>query len=180
MTYNILACGQSCEKYHGHGLSIGVNDVFKYGHRPTVLGIWNHRNRFTQDRIETIRRTNPVKLYTDSDSWQKYFPDVVMVKLRSWDGHLRKDPDRLAHAHTSPFIAMSLAYNLGATKIVLWGADFQDHQTWSKQNPQMPIELRQYRQLTDALRREGVKVFLGAPGSILEEFLTVDYEQIHI
>jgi hypothetical protein len=76
---------------------------------------------------------------------------------------------------------MSLAYNLGATKIVLWGCDFVTHDTWTKQNPQMAIELRQYRQLVDALRREGVKVYLGCKGSLLEEFLTVDInEQVQV
>src|SRR5687767_1955232 len=177
MTYNILACGDSCANYHGHGLSIGLNDCFKFGHKPNILGIFNHRNRFTQDRINTILKTRPVKFYADSESWQKYFPDMIQVKLRSWDGHLYKTPDRLAHAHTSPFIGMSLAYNLGATKIVLWGADFVNHDTWTKQNPQMAIEIRQYRQLIDALRREGIKVYLGCKGSLLEEFLTVDINE---
>lgn len=176
MTINILGCGESTKQYHGHGMSIGVNDCLKHGHKPNLLGIWNHRNKFTPDRVSTIIKTNPIKLYTDTDSWDKYFPDIVKVKLRSWDGHVRKEPDRLAHAHTSPFIAMSLAYNLGATKIVLWGADFITHGTWSKSNPQMSIELRQYRQFTDALRREGVRVYLGAHGSLLEEFLTIDNE----
>jgi hypothetical protein len=180
MTYNILACGQSCAKFHGHGLTIAVNDAFKYGHHPNILGIWNHRSKFTQDRIETIVKTKPGKFYSDSDSWEKYFPDMVKVKLRSWDGHLYRTPDRLAHTDTSPFIAMSLAYNLGATKIVLWGADFQTHKIWTKQNPHMPSELRQYRQFVDALRREGVKVYLGTPGSLLEEFLTIDYEKVHV
>lgn len=173
MTYHILGCGESCSHYHGHGLSIGVNDCFKYGKQPNVLGIWNHRSKFTQDRIKTITETNPVKFYSDSDSWEKYFPNMIKVKLRSWDGILRKEADRLQHAHTSPFIAMSLAYNLGATKIVLWGADFNTHNTWTKTNPQMAIELRQYRQFVDALRKEGVKVHLGAGGSLLEQFLTI-------
>ncbi len=180
MTYNILACGASCAKFHGHGLTIAVNDAFKYGHRPNILGIWNHRSKFTQERIETIVKTKPGKFYSDSDSWEKYFPEMIKVKLRSWDGHLYKTPDRLSHAHTSPFIAMSLAYNLGATKIVLWGADFTTHKVWTKQNSEMAIELRQYRQFVDALRREGVKVYLGASGSLLEEFLTIDYEKVHV
>lgn len=174
MTYHILGCGESCAQYHGHGLSIGVNDCFKYGKRPNILGIWNHRNRFTPDRVETIKRTNPVKLYTDNDSWEPYFENRVHVKLRSWDGHLRKEPDRLAHAHTSPFIAMSLAYNLGASKIILWGADFVTHKEWTKQNPQMAIEMRLYEQLINSLRREDVKVYLGAGGGLLEKFLTVN------
>lgn len=177
MRYDIIACGDSAKDWHlkATGISILLNDAFKWGHKGSILAIFNHKSRFTQDRIDTILKTRPVKFYADSDSWEKYFPDMVKVKLRSWDGILRKEPDRLQHCHTSPFIAMSLAYNLGASKIVLWGADFTTtHHTWNKTNPQMVVELRQYRQLVDALRREGVKVFLGAPGSLLEEFLTID------
>lgn len=139
-----------------------------------MLGIWNHRNKFTQDRVDTIVKTNPIRLYTDNDSWDRYFSNVVKVKTRSWDGHLRKEPDRLASASTSPFIAMSLAYNLGATKIVLWGADFQTHHTWTKQNPQMAMELRAYEQFINALRREEIKIYLGTTGSLLEKFLTIN------
>lgn len=180
MTYHIIACGETAKQWHGQGLSIGLNDYFKYGKKASILAIFNHRSRFTPDRIETILKTRPVKFYSDSDSWEKYFPDMIRVKLRSWDGHLYKTPDRLAHTDTGPFICMSLAYNLGATKIVLWGADFQNHKTWTKQNPEMAIELRQYRQLVDALRREGIKVYLGAHGSLLEQFLTVDNHDIQV
>lgn len=177
MTWHIVACGDSAKQWHGHGLSIGLNDYYKHGKKANILGIFNHRSKFTQDRINTILKTRPIKFYGDSDSWEKYFPDMIKVKLRSWDGHLRKDPERLTHAHTSPFIGMSLAYNLGATKIVLWGCDFENHHTWTKQNPQMAVELRQYKQFTEALRNAGVKVFLGAHGSLLEQFLTVDNGQ---
>jgi hypothetical protein len=180
MTYNIIACGDSASKWDGNGLSIGLNDCMKFGKKPTILGIFNHRNKFTQDRIETILKTRPVKFYADHDCWQKYFPEMIQVKLRSWDGHLYKTPDRLTHAHTSPIIGMSLAYNLGASKIILWGCDFKTHGTWTKQNPQMAVELRQYKQFVEALRREGIKVYLGANGSLLEEFLTVyQHEDVH-
>jgi hypothetical protein len=181
MTINIVACGETASQYPGHGMSIGLNDSFKYGHQPNILGVFNHRSKFTQDRLNTIIKTKPVKFYADSDSWEKYFPAMIKVKLRSWDGHLYKTPDRLAHAHTSPFIGMSLAYNLGASKIVLWGCDFINHHTWVRSNSQMIIELRQYRQFVDALRREGVKTYLGAHGSLLEEFLTIaTNEDVHI
>lgn len=174
MTYHIIACGDSAKHWHGQGLSIGLNDFYKHGKKTTIMGIFNHRSKFTPDRLDTILKTRPIKFYGDSDSWSNHFPDMIRVKLRSWDGILRKEPDRLTHANTSPFIAMSLAYNLGASKIILWGADFESHRMWNKTNPEMQTELRQYRQFTDALRREGVKVHLGAKGSLLEEFLTVE------
>lgn len=173
MTYHILGCGKTTAKYDGHGISIGVNDCFRYGHKPNMLVICNHKTKFPADRLKMILDTRPVTLYTNCNSWDKDFRHNVMVKLRSWDGILRHEPDRLQCAQTSPFIAMSLAYNLGATKLVLWGVDFIDHSTFSKGNSQTPMELRMYRGFIEELRRNGIKTYLGAPGSLLEEFLTV-------
>lgn len=173
MTYNIIGCGHSASKYDGHGLSIGVNDCFKYGHRPSLLLVCNHKNRFPAERRKTILDTRPVTLYTTSQTWDNDFPSRVMVNYRSWDGNLRQDVTRLTSANTSPIMAMSLAYSLGATKLILWGVDFIDHSDFSKSNPETKLEIRQYRGFTEALRREGIKTYLGAAGSALEEFLTV-------
>lgn len=176
MTFFIIACGSSAENWfnHPHDKSILLNDAYKFGHKGDYLGIWNHRSKFPDPRLQTILSTRPIKMFSDSESWRNYFPEMETTRLRSWDGHLRHDITRLEHAHTSPFIGMSLAYNLGATKIVLFGADFQNHSQWHKGNSEMKTELRAYRQLCDALNLEGVEVILGAPGSLLEEFLRVE------
>lgn len=176
MTYTIQGCGQTGEAWDGTGLAIGVNDCFKFGKRTSILLICNHRSKFPESRIEIIKQHNPTKFYTDSNSWRYIFPNFTQVMLRSWDGILRKESNRLQHADSSPFIAMSLAYNLGATKMVLYGVDFNDHHYISAGKAKM--EIRQYRQLTEVLRSKGVKVFLGAPGSLLEEFLMVEKQTV--
>lgn len=174
MTISIVACGSSGEHWDGHGLAIGVNDCFKFGKRTPILLIANHFSKFPADRVETIKQHNPTKFYTDNNSWRHIFPNFIQVHLRSWDGILRKEPDRLQHADTSPFIAMSLAYNLGASKIVLYGADFKNHHLYQETASRTKMELRSYKQFVDRLREKGVKVVLGAPGSLLEEFLTIE------
>jgi hypothetical protein len=172
MTYSVIGCGPSGEHWDGHGLSIGVNDCFKFGKRTPILLIANHFSKFPTERIETIKQHNPTKFYTDNNSWRHIFPNFIQVHLRSWDGILRKDADRLQHANSSPFIAMSLAYNLGASKIVLYGVEFNDHPHF--RNGMERMEVRQYKQFIERLREKGIKVVLGAPGSLLEEFLTVE------
>lgn len=174
MTYNIIACGETGSKWDGTGLSIGVNDCWKFGKATQSLLICNQPARFSRERLEVITRSRPLKFYTNSHMWKGFFSDYTLIKLRSWDGHLRKDV--VQHTDTSPFVAMSLAYQLGATKIVLWGVDFTTHHIYNTMNGNAKMEVRQYRQFIDALRLEGVDTYLGARGGLLEEFLTVYHE----
>lgn len=171
MTYNIIASGETGSKWDGIGLSIATNDSWKWGKPTQSLLVCNQPSRFTPDRLETITRSRPQKFYTNSHMWKGYFSEYTLLKLRSWDGHLRKDVTQ--HTDTSPFIAMSLAYQLGATKIILWGVDFQTHKFYNPMSGNAQMEVRQYRQFVEALRSEGVETYLGAKGSLLEEFLTV-------
>jgi len=175
MIISIVACGQTAEGWQNipHDLSIGVNDAYKFGYRFNILCIFNHKSKFSKSRQETILKTKPVKLYTNCFSWVDHFPDHVLVKLRSWDGHLRDDITRLAHANTSPIIAMSLAYCLGASKIILWGVEFLNHSTFNTTNPETQLELRAYRQFIEALREKGIETYLGSKGSALEQFTPV-------
>lgn len=175
MTVSVVACGPSAEGWHKVkcDLSIGVNDMMKWGVKPNILGVWNHPNKFTKERLNIILSTRPIKLYTCYDAWWNYFDDMILTKTRSYDGHLRKDCDRLTTADTSPIIAMSLAHCLGASKIILWGADFTNHSTFNKTNPHTKTELRQYQGYTNLLRVAGIEVCLGAKGSALESFLPI-------
>lgn len=179
MTVNIIACGQSSERWYEKapkGFNILINDAFKFGHKGDALLCYNHPNKFTKERLNIILSTRPIKLYTCYDAWWNYFDDMVLTKTRSYDGHLRKDCDRITTADTSPIIAMSLAHCLGASKIILWGADFVNHSTFNKTNPHTKTELRQYQGYTNLLRASGIEVYLGAKGSALESFLPV-YEE---
>lgn len=172
MTYNIIACGSSAQHWDGTGLSIGVNDAFKWGHKISNLLVANHFNRFTRDRAEIIINTNPINFYTTSPTWKKYYPNMIQIKTESWSGILNKNRG-LTSTTTSPSIAMHLAWQLGATKLILWGIDFQNHHIMNPDNPYLNTELRQYRSFIQALREQGVEVYLGAHGSMLGEFLTV-------
>lgn len=175
MIVSVVACGQTAKDWHltAHDYSIGLNDAFKFGHTFNALCIFNHRSKFSRERQDIILKTRPVKLYTNCLSWVDFFPDHLKCKTRSWDGILRNDITRLMSTNTGPFICMSLAYCLGATKIILWGVEFVNHWLMNPANPETRMELRQYRQLVEALKKVGVETYLGAKGSLLEEFLPI-------
>lgn len=175
MICSVVACGQTASEWFKTpcDYSIGVNDAFKFGHKFNALGIFNHKTKFTRERQDTILRTRPVKLITNCMSWVDFFPDHQLVKLRSYDGILYRDCTRHVSSNTSPIIAMSIAFCMGAKKIILWGVEFVNHSTYSKNNPLTREEIRKYKGFTDLLSGVGVETFIGAEGSQLGDFLPI-------
>lgn len=170
MTVSIVACGASAEGWHKVKCdrSIAVNDAWKWGYPTDDILVCNWPSKFPQYRLDIIKNSKPKRFFSNIDQWSTWFPNMVKIKLSSWDGHLYKErPDFFSHAHTSPFIAMSMAYKQDAKDIILWGADFVDHSTYDKNNPHTRSELKTYHSFIEAIDKEGVKVWLGAPGSAL-------------
>lgn len=171
MTYNIVGLGDSARNWDGTGLSIGVNDAWRWGHPTTCLLVVNAPSKFSPERLRTIIESKPKYFYSHKSYWADWFNTWKRLNLVAWYGTLNKN--QYYTADSSPFVAMTLAYNLGATKIILWGVDLINHHLFNSNNPQNAKEIERYRQLTAALREKGVEVYLGAKGSALESFLTV-------
>lgn len=171
MLVNIIGLGESASHWDGTGFSIGINDAFKWGHKTNCLVVSNMPIKFPQNRLDIIKRSKPLKFYSPLQAWKQYFPDMVEIKLRSWDGHLYNKT--VISTDTSASIAMDLARQLRATKIILWGVDFKTHGTYHPGNPDSKTEFRQLEHIVRAFREVGVNVFLGAKGSELEKFLTI-------
>lgn len=171
MTYNVVACGQTGSQWDGTGISIGVNDAWKWGKPTTHLLLANRPHSFSPQRFQTIINSKPERFYCDKADWQQYFPDWIKLRLKPWYGSFFKE--NFYYSDTSPFIAICLAANLGAKEIVLWGVDFIDHHMYNGGNPQTKREIERYKELITELRAQGIETFLGAPGSALESFLPI-------
>ena len=176
MIYNIIGCGETGSYWDGHGLSIGVNDCEKNGKGVAALILINHPNRFPGERINTIKASK-AKIYTDTicaNSWKKHFSQPIVLNLHRWAGGFsEKRKDRVYHSNTSPFVAMSLAFVMGATELVLWGVDFQNHHKYSPGKSDFNNEVHNYLSLSSALKRKGCKVNVGHKDSFLYQFLPV-------
>lgn len=176
MIVSIVACGASAYDWHKVPVdhSIGVNDCWKLSYPTDWLLVCNWPVKFPQHRLNIIKNSNPKQFFSSVDQWSTWFPNMIKIRLTSWDGHLYKErPDFFSHSHTSPFIAMSMAYKNGAKDIILWGVDFIDHSTYGQDGLQTKTELRAYRQMIEAMKAGGVNVWLGAKGSLLEEFIPI-------
>lgn len=178
MTISIVACGQSAKDWHKTpcDLSIGVNDCLKFGHQVDWLVVVNAINKFTPkpkngwtDRLFTITRSRPKRMFCHNGAWKQFFPSAELLQLNPFRGTVKKG--KITHSKTSPFVAINLAYDAGATNIVLWGVDFLDHP--NVKDKLLKDELLKYQQLFEALEGKGVKCWIGSPDTVLRECLEV-------
>lgn len=161
MRISIIGLGDSAKHWDGSGPSIGVNDVYKFGHHPTYLLILNAPKLFN-GRLETITSTKPHKVYTDQPhSWQKHFTNIPVNQFlsRLWSSDRKVSKNYLYHSKTSPFAAISLAYSWGFTEIVLYGVDFVNHHKYNPSNKHYTNEFNNYKSFCDRLKEIGVNVY---------------------
>lgn len=95
------------------------------------------------------------------------------MRLHPWNGTLhqwhRSDGPSAYSFNTSPIIAITLAYNLGAKEIILWGVDFKTHHVFNDKNPQTQKEIEVYLQVFAALKEKGVSVYRGSDGTAFDK-----------
>jgi len=92
--------------------------------------------------------------------------NLIYFDYHVWQGHIAPK-NHFQTSRTSPFCAISIAYNLGYDEIVLWGVDFKTHKIWHSGNTGFVNELRNYNQLIEQLKNRGIMVYSSEP-SILK------------
>lgn len=164
--FTIVGCGDSAKDWIPRGHSIGVNDAWKWGKPTDSLLVCNRPSNFNAERLKVITSSKPVNFYSHKGNWAYAFPEWKKINMVQWYGHLVKGMHY--SSNTSPFIAFTLAYNLGATEIIMWGVDFVNHKVFNPENPYRDKEVETYMQLIGALTEQGVKVWLGAEGTAFD------------
>lgn len=170
MIASIVALGPSAKDWHKipHDFSVGVNDAAMWGKDPDNLVIVNFERKFHSKRLDVIKRTQS-KVWTHTNTWKKHFPDANVIKLSPFSGWFRKG--MYYSLRTSPIVAMSVAVNLGATKLILFGIDFKNHKSFNHGEKRGDHEIRNYVKFFEALRKIGVEIYLGGEGSALQKYL---------
>lgn len=187
MTFHCVASGETGAKWSGQGPSVGCNDVAKWGYPVDYLVLLNTPSQFQHSRLDDIKKTRFETLYTTIPSvWRNCYCNhftqalIIVVKtkieelfIRKWSPSTKLSKNYVYHSKTSPLVAMSLAYNMGATEIVLWGVDFKTHHRYREGQQYFFGEMRQYQTFIQALEKAGVKVYLGAEGSTLQNIVPI-------
>lgn len=174
--FTIVACGDSAKDWQSVGYSIGVNDCWKWGKPTDALLVCNRPETFSKERQEIIRQSKPAEFYCNKATWSEWFPNWKKVRIHPWNGTLhqwpRTDGPSAYSYNTSPIIAITLAYNLGATEIIIWGVDLVNHQVFNASNPETKREVKAYLEVFEALKEKGVSVYRGADGGVFDEYLS--------
>lgn len=143
----ILGCGSSGSQWDGHGTSIGVNDAWKFGKPTTYLLCVQTIGQMQKypDRMQTIVDSKPEKFYSHKKEWDRFFPNLEVLKIMKWKGHLTNS---IQFSRTSPFIAITMAHLWGYDHIKLFGVDYINHKTYSPgQSRDFTDEMKNYKHL---------------------------------
>lgn len=171
MLINVIGCGNSANFWDGNGVSVGVNDSFKWGHHIEHLVVCNRPAMFSHDRAEIIKNSKPDHFYSHKADWQEWFPEWHKLNLIPWYGTYHKN--KIYNSDTSPFIAICLAVKLGATEIVLWGVDFINHSKFKQGEPGTKREIETYIELIKELESIGIKFYIGSKGTAFDNYLPI-------
>lgn len=173
MTISVIGCGESAKDWFRTpcDVSIGVNDCLKFGQNVDHLICVNSPLKFTPDRMKYITSSEPGRFHTHSDSWKQHFPNAEKLHMRTFQGYVKKG--QYYKSSTSPFIAISMAYNLNVKDIILWGVDFLTHKRYHEGNKALLPELKNYLGIIEAIQKQGVKVWIGNDQTILRDHLKI-------
>jgi hypothetical protein len=169
--FTIVGCGSSAQNWIPRGHTIGCNDAFKFGKGFDSLLVCNRPSDFKPERFQTIITTPCKNFYSHRGDWNKWFPRWLRMPLVGWYGTLHRE--QVYTSNTSPFIAISLAFHLGATNIIIYGCDFQDHHIYSSGKEETKREVEVYLELINAMRDHGCNVWLGNTGTTFDELLPI-------
>jgi hypothetical protein len=174
MTVFIIGLGSTAEGWfnHPHDISIGVNDSGKWGKDTDYLLLIDSLPGFKREpeRVKTIGRSK-AKILTNGDTWKSIFPKYEVLRLKLFGKQLKKG--HYYSSKSSPFVALSVAFNLGATDIVLFGVDMKTHKLFYPGSRMQDYELRNIEKMCRMLKDQGVNVFVSSKESALSKFLNV-------
>ena len=167
MVVFIIGCGSTAEGWfnHPHDLSIGVNDCLKWGKDTEWLLVVNRK--FSAEREAIIRRSKPQKFFTTIPYWQDVFPKHETLRLQRYPKRVKKG--HVYSSKTSPFIALSMAFNAGAKDVVLFGVDLVSHPVIK--DKLRDYELRNFAHICQEMASQGTKVWVSSKESSLSKFL---------
>lgn len=171
MIVSVIGCGSSAEGWYNtpHDYSIGVNDAFRWGFGFDELIIVNSPKSFTPERLETIKRTKFDKVKTNSGNWDKIFPQQEIIRMQSFGKYLKKG--HIYSSKSSPFVAMSIAFNMGATDVILHGCDYENHPALN--GKLLNYEIRNIQNFTRLMADQGTKTWLAKDYGALTKILNV-------
>lgn len=181
----VCGCGMSLLQFKDHSqdfITIGVNDVSKL-FDPTYLVVTDTPMRFGEKRRTEVNASKASYFFTCTNGWRH--PNLVHFELGKRGGKSLDNPNTIDHFVNSPYVAVGLAYKLGAKHIGLIGVDFTDGHFYNpKDGPHPVMQVNYLKKVNSAyqalameLDKRGVKIYnlssisrVELPKMTIEEF----------
>lgn len=171
MTIHVIGKGESKEffKYDGN-ITIGVNDVNKWIKTDHIVVV-DPMDAYKEGH-ETFRNSNAM-FWSQLEDNRNYVKNFTLIELARGRGVLDEfDSDRFVYSITSPFVAVHLAYKLGAKNIVMWGVDFNTHPNFDTDSLRNRA-LKDFGNLRKKLNERGVNFYVGHEMSMFSSILPI-------
>jgi hypothetical protein len=125
-TVIVCGCGESLRTLADPSacLTIGTNDVGRL-FTPDYLVVVNPREQFTGDRWSHVEQSRATVVFSQLDLPIRTAP-LVKFRLGRFGEAGFEEPDALHYTQNSPYVAVSLALFMGASRIGIIGVDFTD------------------------------------------------------
>lgn len=190
MIIHVLGLGETLATYKPDGnITIGVNDIFKH-HNVDYLVCVDRPLRFSKERLEIIRKSNPVKFFTINELYNDWRPIVQNLqgfqtaeRRGIYNNEILDDQNKICFSNNSTFVAACISYKIIKANykniihpnkpdtIILNGCDFNTH-TAFKDNS-MKIVLAHFKELLIQLNNRGVNLFVSSSESKLSSVIPV-------
>ena len=174
MTAFLIGCGDSAKDWfnYPHDVSIGVQDSIKFGRDTDYLVLIDSLQGFKREpeRVKLIGKSK-AKILTNGDTWKSIFKNYERLQLRTFGKYLKKG--HVYCSKSSPFVALSYAFNLGASDIVLFGCDYVSHRLFNVGSRMQQYELRNIEKICRMMSEQGTRVWVSSKESALSKFLPI-------
>lgn len=160
MKINVLCLGDSLKRYERNSeLTVGVNDVNKHFKEDPVdfLVVVDPPSAFTFKRCATIINYRCRQLFSQVGAWSVH-PDFTQIKFANGRSVLKKldDKELVCYSNNSAFVACVIAFKMGAKEIDVFGADFNDHPSFTGSS--LERCLNDFKNLNAELKKRKVKL----------------------
>jgi len=171
MTIHVIGKGESKEFFkHDGNVTIGVNDVNRWIETDHIVVV-DPMDAYKEGH-HTYKNSNAM-FWSQLEDNRNYVKNFTLIELARGRGVLEEfDSDRFVYSITSPFVAVHLAYKLGAKNIVMWGVDFNTHPNFNTDSLRNRA-LKDFGNLRKKLNERGVNFYVGHEMSMFSSILPI-------
>jgi|GEM_PF-4825719 len=180
MEFDVLAYGESINRWNYSCQTIGINHIGNLVNEIDFLLLIDHPAYFTPEKMQAVKKTMPQNFFIADMAWLQFIERTKAVQIsfcaersntRTLNNTSKGIFALLPYSYNSPFVAAVLAIRMGARKVNLYGVDFNSDSMADTEIEQKNI--RDWKRLYNAALNNNVQIFT-TPESKLKNFIPIN------